>query len=80
MKTIVKIHTNNLKHNGKHEGYSYNELQLRESSGRRLYFTAINKGIRMITVVKMMKLAEGRVFVTFGKVKYEIGTYEEVAA
>lgn len=80
IKINVTLHTQNIQHTGKHEGYSYNELKLNETSGKRLYFTAINNGMRMVTLIKNMVFKEGKVFVTFGKTKYEIGTYEEVTS
>ncbi|MCC9021795.1 hypothetical protein [Bacillus nakamurai] len=79
-KVMVMIHTNTLEHNGVYEGFKYNELKLKETKGKRLYYTAIKNGLRMITVPKLMKLEEGKVFVSFGKIKYEIGSYEEVTA
>ncbi|WP_017696854.1 hypothetical protein [Bacillus subtilis] len=79
-KIMVMIHTNTLEHNGVYEGYKYNELKLKETSGKRLYYTAIKNGLGMITVPKIMKLQEGKVFVSFGKTQYEIGSYKEVTA
>ena len=79
-KINVLLHTQNIQHAGKHEGYSYNELKLNNTSGKRLYFTAIKNGMRMVTLIKNMILDEGKVFVSFGKKKYEIGTYEEVSS
>ncbi|MCY7679871.1 MULTISPECIES: hypothetical protein [Bacillus] len=74
----VTIHTSVLNHSGVCEGYKYNKLKLKETGGRRLYFAAINNGIRMTTLRKLMKLENGQVFVSFGNKKYEIGSYEEV--
>ncbi len=79
-KINVLLHTNNIQHNGMHEGYSYNELRLNETSGKRIYFTAIKNGMKMITVIKNMQFIDGKVLVSFGKKKYVIGTYEEVSA
>lgn len=78
-KINVLLHTNNIQHNGKHEGYSYNELSLNETSGKRLYFSAIKNGMKMITLIKNMQFMDGKVYVSFEKVKYEIGSYEEVS-
>ncbi|UUV25891.1 MULTISPECIES: hypothetical protein [Lysinibacillus] len=78
-KINVLLHTNNIQHNGKYEEYSYNELRLNETSGKRLYFSAIKNGMKMITIIKNMQFMDGKVYVSFGKVKYEIGSYEEVS-
>lgn len=76
----VTIHTNTIQHQGEHDNYTYDELRLKESSGKRLYFMAIKNGIRMVTVPKVMQLKDNKVYISFGKVKYEIGTYEEETA
>lgn len=79
-KINVLLHSNNIQHSGKHEGYHYDELRLYETSGKRIYFTAIKNGMKMITVIKNMQFIDGKVLVSFGKKKYVIGTYEEVSA
>lgn len=79
-KINVLLHSNNIQHTGKHEGYHYDELRLNETSGKRIYFTAIKNGMKMITVIKNIQFIDGKVLVSFGKKKYVIGTYEEVSA
>lgn len=76
----LNIHTWTIEQSGKQDQYSYDSLQIRESSGKRLYMTAIKNGIRMTTVIKTMKFEEGKIIISFGRVKHVIGTYEEVAA
>jgi hypothetical protein len=77
MRTItLNIHT----WSGTYEGYKYNQLKIKESKGKRLYLTAIKDGMRMITLTKVMKFEEGKVLLSFGKNKIEIGTYEEAVA
>ncbi|GLI82351.1 hypothetical protein ANABIO32_00370 [Rossellomorea marisflavi] len=76
----LDIHTWTIDHSGTHEGYKYDQLKINNSSGKRLYLTAINKGMRMVTVSKLMKFEEGKVLLSFGKNKIEIGTYQEVLA
>ncbi|PAD70687.1 hypothetical protein CHH83_02465 [Bacillus sp. 7586-K] len=80
MKIILNIHTWEIKQSGKKDQYVYDSLRIKESKGKRLYLTAIKNGIRMVEVIKTMKFEEGKIIVSFGKVKHEIGTYEEVAA
>jgi hypothetical protein len=76
----LNIHTWTIEQSGKQDQYSYDSLNIKESKGKRLYLTAIKNGMRMTTVIKTMKLEEGKIIISFGKVKHEIGTYEEVAA
>jgi hypothetical protein len=76
----LNIHTWTIEQSGKKEQYSYDSLTIKESKGKRLYMTAIKNGMRMTTVIKTMKFEEGKIYVSFGKVKHEIGTYEEIAA
>lgn len=76
----LNIHTWIIEHSGKQDQYEYDTLQIRESKGKRLYLTAIKNGIRMTGVIKTMKFEEGKIILSFGKKKIEIGTYEEVAA
>lgn len=79
MKIKLDIHTWTLKQEGSTMGYKYDELRIKESSGQRLYLTAMRDGMRIITVSKMMKFEDGRVYLSFKGKKVEIGTYEEVA-
>jgi hypothetical protein len=80
MKIKLDIHTWSIDQSGTHEGYEYNQLKIKESKGKRLYLTAIKDGMRMVTLSKVMKFEEGRVYLSFGKNKVEIGTYTEVAS
>jgi hypothetical protein len=80
MTIILNIHTWTINQSGKQDQWSYDSLKIRESSGKRLYLTAIKDGIRMTTVIKTMNFQDGKIYISFGKVKHEIGTYEEVAA
>jgi hypothetical protein len=76
----LNIHTWIIKQSGKQDQYTYDSLRIKESKGKRLYMTAIKNGIPMVTVIKTMKFEDGKIYISFGKVKHEIGTYEEVAA
>ncbi len=76
----LNIHTWTINQSGKQDQWEYDTLFIRESKGKRLYLTAIKNGINMTTVIKTMKLEEGKIILSFGKNKIEIGTYEEVAA
>jgi hypothetical protein len=76
----LNIHTWTIEQSGKQDQYVYDSLKIKESKGKRLYMTAIKDGMRMTTVIKTMKFEEGKIYISFGKVKHEIGTYEEVAA
>jgi hypothetical protein len=76
----LNIHTWTIEQSGKQDQYTYDSLRIKESKGKRLYMTAIKNGIRMTTVIKTMKFEDGKIIISFGKVKHEIGTYEEVAA
>jgi hypothetical protein len=75
----LNINTWTINQSGKQDHYEYDSLKIKESKGKRLYLTGIKNGIRMTTVIKTMKFEEGKIFISFGKVKHEIGTYEEVA-
>ena len=76
MKIFVTMLKNNIQHIGEHEGYTYDELILEETSGKRLYFAAIKNGEYMTTLIKVMKMQDGKIFITFEEIKHEIGTYE----
>lgn len=76
----LNIHTWEIKQKGKQDQYEYDSLIIKESKGKRLYLTAIKNGMRMTTVIKTMKFDNGKIYLSFGKVKHEIGTYEEVSA
>jgi hypothetical protein len=76
----LNIHTWTIEQSGKQDQYMYDSLKIKESKGKRLYLTAIKEGMRMTTVMKTMKFEEGKIFISFGKVTHEIGTYEEVVA
>ena len=80
MSINININSWIIEHTGTHEGYAYDKLQIKESSGHRLYLTTIKNGMRMNTMIKIMKLEEGKVYLSFNKKKIEIGTYKEVAA
>lgn len=80
MKIKLNIHTWIIEHNGKQDQYEYDTLKIKESKGKRLYLSAIKNGMRMTTVTKIMKFENGKVYITFGKDKIEIGTYEEIPA
>lgn len=75
----LDIHTWEFNQTGEHNGYTYDQLRINESKGRKLYLTAIKNGMRMVTVSKIMKFEDGKIFISFGKNKIEIGTYKEVA-
>lgn len=79
-KINVHIHSSEIKQNGKtRDGYSYDTLRIKHTSGRRVYYTWMKNEIPMQEVVKVMQLNEGKVYLSFGKKKIEIGTYEKVA-
>lgn len=80
MKINIILHSSIIKHAGTHNGYSYDHLKFKYNSGHRLYLVAIKNNIPMTEVVKVMKLDSGKIYLSFGKNKIEIGTYEEVAA
>jgi len=78
MKIKIDIHTWTIKEAGSMNGYKYDSLRIKESSGHRLYLTGMRDGMRIITVTKMMKFEDGKVYISFKGKKIEIGTYEEV--
>ena len=76
----LNIQTWTINQSGKQDQYTYDTLKIKESKGKRLYLTAIKDGMRMTTVIKTMKFEEGKIYISFGKAKHEIGSYEEVAS
>ena len=60
MSINININSWIIEHTGTHEGYAYDKLQIKESSGHRLYLTTIKNGMRMNTMIKIMKLEEIR--------------------
>lgn len=79
MKIKLNIHTWEIKHYGQQDQYKYDLLKVKESKGKRLYLTAVKDGMQMTTVIKIMKFEKGKIYLSFGKNKVEIGTYKEVA-
>jgi hypothetical protein len=80
MKIKLNIHTWQIEQSGKKDQYTYDSLKIKASKGKRLYLTAFKNNMPMVEVIKMMKFENGKVYISFGKVKHEIGTYKEVAA
>lgn len=76
-KITPTIQTWEFKQQGKTiEGYEYDTLKIKSSSGKRLYLTGIKNGIKMAEVIKTMKFEDGKIVLSFGKNEIEIGTYE----
>lgn len=80
MKIKLNIHTWLINQSGKKDQYEYDSLKIKASKGKRLYLTAFKNHMPMVEVIKIMKFEEGKIYISFGKNKYEIGTYEEIAA
>lgn len=77
----LDIHTTIFKQEGKTEsGYAYDTIKLVRYSGHRMYCTGIKNGIPMQEVRKTMQLEDGKIYLSFGKKKIEIGTYSEEVA
>lgn len=81
MKSNIHLYSSEIKQEGKtSSGYAFDTLKLKHTRGHRLYFTGVKNGTPMQEVIKVMKLENGKVYLSFGKEKIEIGTYEEVVA
>lgn len=59
----------------KYEGRTLEGIIFKRNSGKRIYFTGIMNGMRMCEIAKIMSFKDGKVFISFGKDKLEIGEY-----
>lgn len=81
MKVNVHIYSSRIEQSGKtSSGYEYDSLRINYTSGHRVYCSGMKNEIPMQEVIKVMQLNEGKVYLSFGKKKIEIGTYEEVTS
>lgn len=59
----------------KHEGRTFDSIRIKSSKNQTLEIAVIKNNIPYCTIQKRMKLIEGKVLLSFGKKKLEIGSY-----
>jgi hypothetical protein len=55
----------------------FDHIKVKTFSSSRVYIAAIKDGLKLMEIGKQMNFKEGNVYITFGKKKINIGTYEE---
>jgi hypothetical protein len=78
MRTItLDLNLNAIPFTGKYEHRSFDSFKVKYTSGKRVYITIINNGMRLTNISKLMKFEDGKVLISFGKNQLNIGTYLE---